>query len=74
VPVANNNITNVKASISFSMALHNVRDEIAHGDIHKEDMVVHEIDNNNNDETKLTVEIHESDNEFRKLSRLRLTT
>jgi hypothetical protein len=63
VPVANNNITNVKASISFSMALHNVRDEIAHGDIQKEDMVVQEIDNNN-DETKLTVEIHESDNEI----------
>jgi hypothetical protein len=45
------------------MALHNVRDEIAHGDIQKEDMVVQEIDNNN-DETKLTVEIHESDNEI----------
>jgi hypothetical protein len=29
VPVANNNITNVKASTSFSMALHNVRDETA---------------------------------------------
>ncbi|KAK2427071.1 hypothetical protein QL285_025674 [Trifolium repens] len=63
VPVSNNKITNVKASTSFSMALHNVRDEIAHGDIHKEDVAVQKIDNNS-DETKLTVEIHESDNEI----------
>jgi hypothetical protein len=39
VAINNNSVTHVKSPTSFCMALHNVRDEIAQGSIHEEDVV-----------------------------------
>ncbi|MCI02864.1 hypothetical protein A2U01_0023898, partial [Trifolium medium] len=57
VPVVNNDCPKPHAttSTSFSMALHNVRDEIVWGDIHKQEVVV--------DGKHLANENHESDSE-----------